>query len=218
MSIWSVGTDVPADSNSYLITGDSNILVDTGLGLFPSRLLERVRSGLNGKNLDKIILTHCHIDHVGGAKALASEYGCKVYAHRTDAGRIRSGNSDYVLDAVFGIPFEPPEVEDLEAGDVIDTGNHRFEVIHTPGHTEGSICLYDSVTGSLVSGDTLLAPGVGRTDLKGGSFPRMIDSLKLLSNYRITGLYPGHGGFTESRGRDYLSESLTMAGVFVEDY
>ena len=212
MAIISIGISDPDDSNVYLVTGDRNVLVDTGLARDPSRLISRIRSALNGSDLDMLVLTHCHADHVGGLDAVAREFGCKAYAHPEDAARLREGDSEYILDRMFGFRLGKCDVGDLPDGHVIDTGDHRLRVVHTPGHTRGSICLYDEATCALISGDTLFAGGVGRTDFPGGSRSDMERSLNSLRRFDIKGLYPGHGIHVEHDGNDYLAEGLSMFG------
>ncbi len=218
MAIVSLGTIEPSDSNTYLVKGSRNILVDTGLGLHPEELLDRIAKSLGSERLDAVVLTHCHIDHIGGLKAVAKRFGCKAYAHKDDAVHIRNGDSRYTLDLDFGIDAGPMDVEDLEDGRIIDIGDHRLEVIHTPGHTEGCICLYDRVTKALITGDTLFINGMGRTDLPGGSFATMIASLKKLAGVDFDGIYPGHGEHSPHQGHDCLIHVLRSRGVDIEDY
>ena len=86
-------------------------------------------------------------------------------------------------------------------------------MLETPGHTEGSICLYDEASGTLISGDTLFLGGYGRTDFMGGSFDAMLASLVRLSKLDIRELFPGHGSTCESYTPGMMAEVLRMAGV-----
>jgi glyoxylase-like metal-dependent hydrolase (beta-lactamase superfamily II) len=218
MAIVSIGAMDYGDSNIYLVKGDINILIDTGLGRNPGALISRVRSALGGSDIDMIVLTHCHIDHIGGLRCLLDEFGCKAYAYGEDAGHIRDGNPVYVLSGMFSADYQGLPVEDLEDGQIIDAGAHKLEVIRTPGHTAGSICLYDHATKSLISGDTLFVGGYGRTDFVGGSLPKLVDSLRSLARFDFISLYPGHGGICSDRGNACLIEVLEGLGVCVEDY
>ncbi len=218
MAIVSLGILDPRDSNVYLLKGDRNVLVDSGLGLYPDALEERIASALGDSSLDMVILTHCHVDHIGGLRALVRKFGCPSFAYKPDAAHIRNGDSEYTLDKYFGLDLGPLDVGDLEDGQIIDIGDHRLEVIHTPGHTEGCICLYDHVTKALISGDTVFLDGFGRTDFPGGSMRNMVDSLKSLSKLDILGIYPGHGDYSLEQGHDSIVNALWSVGVDIEDY
>ncbi len=218
MAIVSLGVLLPADSNVFLLKGDRSVLVDTGLGVYPDALIKKVTEALDGSDLDMIILTHCHVDHIGGLRALRDRFGCKAYAHPDDAVHIRNGDSEFTLDRNFGNVLGPLDVEDLEDGQIIDIGDHRLEVIHTPGHTEGCICLYDHVTKALISGDTVFLYGFGRTDFPGGSMKKIVESLRSLSKLDILGIYPGHGDYSPDEGHDSIVYALRSVGVDIEDY
>ena len=170
---------LPFDSNCYLLTGDSNILIDTGTGLAGDRLVEQVRSILGpDRTLDKVLLTHCHFDHIGGGPALISAFGCEVLAGSVDAASVRASDVRYTLSDHFEIDVPAYPVTDLGCGDIIDIGAHRLRVIDTPGHTPGGVCYYDEISSSLFSGDTVFTNGVGRTDFNGGSTSSLINSIK----------------------------------------
>jgi len=200
------------DSNVYLLTGKENIIVDTGTGLSYRKLIDSVASiiGPEGK-LDKVLLTHCHFDHIGGAPYLVSAFGCKVFAGYADAVAVRSGDYDYTLSHHFDIDIPPIPVEDLHEGDIIDNGDHRLRVIETPGHTMGGVCFYDEISSSLFSGDTVFAEGVGRTDFNGGSLESLRKSIRKLSIMPVKGLYPGHG-LPVSDGSLSIRMGLEMVG------
>ena len=210
--------DDPRDSNIFLLKGDRNVLVDTGLGFYPDALERKVASALGGSSLDMIVLTHCHVDHVGGLRFLMDRFGCKAFAHEADAMHLRNCDSEYTLDRYFGVDLGPLDVGNLEGGSIIDIGAHRLEAIHTPGHTEGCICLYDHVTKSLFSGDTVFFDGYGRTDFPGGSIEKTIGSLRALSKLDVLGIYPGHGCSSPDRGHESIVNALCSAGVDIEDY
>ena len=217
MAIVSIGAMDYGDSNIYAVKGSMSILVDTGLGLNPDALISRVKSVLDGSKLDMIILTHCHIDHIGGLKCLMDEFGCRAYAFGEDAAHIRAGDQ-HTLSRMFSVRFSGVPVESLENGQIIDAGSHRLEVVHTPGHTGGSICLYDHATKSLISGDTLFAGACGRTDLIGGSPEKLVASLKSLRKFDIAKIYPGHDRIIPDRGNACLNEVLEGLGVCIENY
>lgn len=212
MTLYRINSPISFDSNIFLLTGDSNILIDTGTGLGSDYVVSRIRSVLNGRSLDKVVLTHCHGDHVGGLQTILGEFGSEAFAHPPDSGWIRCGDRDHVLAGVMDLDIHPVPVTDLASGQILDNGEHRLRVIHTPGHTAGGICLYDEVSHDLISGDTLFAGGVGRTDLPSGSFIQLRNSLHDLSNIDIRGLYPGHGNCSEQYGSDYVKRGLRLVG------
>ena len=115
--------------------------------------------------LKLIVSTHGHWDHIGDNAALSAQTGAPVAVHPLDGDRLRSPEP---IMAPFEIPPSIPAVE-LAEGGRIRFGSIRFEVLHTPGHTEGSVCLLAPDDGLLISGDTLFAGGWGRVDLVGGS-------------------------------------------------
>ena len=213
MAVHCIDTGVPFDSNVYLLTGRETILIDTGTGMDADRMLNSIRSFIGSCRIDRIILTHCHYDHSGGAARLMAEYGCPCYAGHLDANALRNAEQDILVSPMFSYVMEPLEVEDLHEGDIIDNGEHMLQVICTPGHTAGSICLYDLENKMLFSGDTIFAPGIGRTDLPGGSFSELAESIRRISKLDIIGLYPGHGSASEEYGSDYVSRALRTVDI-----
>lgn len=212
MTLYRIESPIPFDSNIFLLTGDSNILIDTGTGLGSDVVIPKIRSVLNGRGLDKVILTHCHGDHVCGLPAILEEFGSEAFAYPPDSGWIRCGDREHVLAGVMDLDVRPVPVTDLVSGQILDNGEHRLRVVPTPGHTAGGVCLYDEMSHDLISGDTLFAGGVGRTDLLSGSFIQLRDSLHGISNIDIRGLYPGHGNCSEQYGSDYVKRGLRLVG------
>ena len=140
-----------------------------------------------------IVSTHGHWDHIGDNAAVAEHTGADIAVHPLDRGRL---TDPVAVSAPFPIPPSVPAV-DLAEGGEIRFGSLRLTVLHTPGHTEGSVCLYDPDAGLLFSGDTLFRGGWGRVDLAGGNASAMVDSLgRLLTLDDAVHVYPGHGDDT----------------------
>ena len=166
------------------------IAIDTAI---PS--LEWIRDELDarGWTLKYIVTTHGHWDHFGDNARIAAHTGAAIAVHPLDAHRLTDPQPMW---APFEIPACVPAV-DLAEGGTIEFGSVRLEVLHTPGHTEGSVCLLDRAQGRLYSGDTLFAGSFGRVDLPGGSAAAMIASLDRLRRLDETlTVLPGHGAST----------------------
>lgn len=139
-----------------------------------------------------ILLTHGHIDHIADTIVTKEKYSIPIYIHVRDNEMVM--RSELNLSNHFGYPnlcFEADHL--LRNGDIISFGALTFEVIHTPGHTEGGICLL--IQNHMITGDTLFKGSMGRTDLYGGSEEHMKESLRKLMNYPGDIIvHPGHGG------------------------
>jgi len=192
------------ECNSYFVVGRSVALIDPGFN--PRKVSDKGRE--YNIELNCFINTHCHFDHSGGGFSLR-ENGVLCMVHELDADAVESGDDGFILGGLFGkSPVACKVDRRLVGGEVIDLGGMKLEVVHTPGHTPGSICLYEPDTKSLFSGDTLFADGVGRTDLPGGDEGKLKESIgKLVGLYKSKGIsrvYPGHGPI----GRSSLIEKV----------
>ena len=145
-----------------------------------------------GMTITKIVNTHGHPDHTCGNARIKELTGASIVVHEADAeGMVSTHAKDFAR--MLGCAGTPPADETVRDGDVIQVGNEvKLEVIHTPGHTPGCVCLYGG--GHLFTGDTLFVGGVGRTDLPGGSHGQMMKSIedRVLSLPDETIIWPGH--------------------------
>lgn len=176
----------------------------------PAASVEKITDKIteHGLNLKYIILTHAHFDHMMALEELREQMHVPVYIHEHDAQALLHPEQSYMYQ--FGGIKTSCRATDflLTDGDVLKLGQSKIKIIHTPGHTMGSICLI--AEDNIISGDTLFRGDIGRYDLYGGDYNQLLQSLKKLSDlegdYKI---YPGHGSSTrlskERKNNIYLS-------------
>ena len=176
--------------NCYLLSEDegatSVVVVD------PGSQPDLIQTRLNNRKLDSIVLTHGHFDHIGAVCQLVKETGAEVIAHAIDAEAVTDSseiNLGHRIQRIEAIHVD----RRVEEGDSIAVGKQSLKVIHTPGHTAGSICLFDDVGHILLSGDTLFFEDVGRTDFPTGDAGQQRQSIRRLFDLPDdTRVYPGH--------------------------
>lgn len=163
-------------------------------GGHPGRILAEVER--HGLAIKYVLNTHAHIDHTDANGAIVQATGAPLALHPQDLPILTASGGA----ALFGIQADPSPAPDLELhdGDELEVGTLRFRVLHTPGHTPGHVCFYEPAEGALFDGDVLFFRGVGRTDLPGGSWQQLMDSIRrvLFALPDETKVYSGHGPAT----------------------
>ncbi|HUU74534.1 MAG TPA: MBL fold metallo-hydrolase [Methanoregulaceae archaeon] len=187
--------------NSYLV---GNVLVDAAV--LPGAIAPYK------EEIESIVLTHCHYDHIAHAKEIAHMCGASLCIHRLDS----PGLNDDVRNLSFNFGARTPGIIGerlLDEGDMI--GDLR--ILHTPGHTPGSVCLYYEEDLALFSGDTVFTDGgFGRFDFPGGSRDDLAQSLERLSALAVEKLYPGHGSPVERGGGRHIAAALQLIKISYE--
>jgi glyoxylase-like metal-dependent hydrolase (beta-lactamase superfamily II) len=192
----------PASTNVHIVADERSreaIAIDTAI---PSLAWIADELAARDWTLKLIVSTHGHWDHIGDNAAVATATGAEIAVHPLDRESLIHPTP---LFAPFEIPPSVPAVE-LAEGGMIRFGQIRLHVLHTPGHTPGSVCLQSTDDGLLFSGDTLFAGGWGRVDLPGGSAEAIVESLGRLAELEpIVAVLPGHGPTTTiGRERPWL--------------
>ena len=188
--------------NAYIVClegRDDCVVVDPG-DEYP-----KLKRALGDRRVAAILLTHGHFDHIMAAGEMAQAHAAPVYVAAEDVEMLGDASINGYGDLMGINRADWPPITARTYGERVSAGGMGFEVLPTPGHSRGSVCLYLENEGALFSGDTLFRAGYGRLDLHGGNVNDMIQSLKRL--FRLPGevrVYPGHGGATtiaEERAR-----------------
>jgi len=196
------------DSNAYYIDSSKPILIDTGTGFHNKETIEKLKDFKSIEKLCKIVLTHNHADHSGGAKELSDEFGVEVYAHKKDGSALVEGNGNITGATMFGFNQPKLDIKFLDHGDTIDCGDFELKVHYTPGHSPGSICLFEEDSKSLFCGDVVFMDGgVGRWDLPGGDYKQLVESYEKIQELDIDNFYSGHGPINEGSAMKYINLS-----------
>lgn len=184
----------PFEANNYLIIDEKTkkaVLIDA------SGNFDKIKSELDTHNatLEKILLTHAHIDHIAGCYEIQQKLGAKVFINEEDMFLVQNLKQQLQM---FGLPpAQEPQIDGfINDGDIIEVGDLKIKVIHTKGHSKGGSCFL--IDDKLFSGDTLFLGSVGRTDLPGGDYKELEDSIKN-KIFTLKGdltIYSGHGPAT----------------------
>jgi hydroxyacylglutathione hydrolase len=203
-------TGMEYDSNIYLITGKVPTIIDTGTGFHSRTVLQKIQLYIQPPAIRQILLTHEHFDHVGGVPDLqkATNGNANIIAQKTVVQKLKEGKSTFAEMLGGTMPSIMVDVP-VSDGDYITVGDDSFEILATPGHSIGSLCLYGEKSRSLFSGDTVFAHGgFGRYDFPGGNLGTLHHSIERLAALEVDNLYPGHGPIVEHQGKDHLLKAL----------
>ncbi len=182
---------------TYILSDESKECIIVDPGMSTEREKERVEKYIAENELKpiKIVLTHGHFDHVMGCAWTVKSYNVPVLIHKADKAMLSHASQTC---AMFGLKIEAPPAQttDLEPGKYLTFGNTKLQVLSTPGHTYGSVCLYSPNENFCLTGDTLFAGSCGRTDLPEGNNVEMCNSLTKIIATTIKPeceIYSGHG-------------------------
>ncbi len=199
----------PKDCCIYLIdTGTQLVLIDTGAGRTFDTIVENIQSlGFEPENLEKIIVTHAHIDHIGALSEFTNEFGIRIIAHKRDARKIEIGKN--VGADLYGLSYEPCKVDNKlsEERETLKIGNQVLKILHIPGHTPGSIAIYlDIEDKRVLFGQDIHGP----YSLPGANISQARNSLEELFQLNADILCEGHYGIyrPEKRVEEYIKECL----------
>ncbi len=189
----------PFMENTYVAYDETNecIIIDPGCVTEAERKTLQQFISENRLTVKHLINTHLHLDHAFGNLFVEKTYDVQAKAHQADEFLLRQISAQA---EVYGMRYdEQPELHDfLSEGDTVKFGNVTLTAIHVPGHSPGSLCFYDAVSGSLFAGDVLFQGSIGRTDLPKGNYEQLIDGIgkKLFVLPDDTTVYCGHGPTT----------------------
>lgn len=169
-------------------------------------------------NVRYIIITHAHGDHIGALENVQKYTNAKIIVHKNDYNALLSKEENY--SDMLNVPRQNLNEEDIfkiEGGYIVEFSNLKFEIIHTPGHSSGSICIYDIIQNRLFTGDTIFSDCYGRCDLNSGNFEDMVKSIKYIFNrFENIDIYPGHGEIVNIEiAKRYIKMLLAMKGIIL---
>jgi hydroxyacylglutathione hydrolase len=204
----------PFQVNSYLAWDEDHNAVVIDPAFYSMEERQQFEDYITGRNLrlSGLVNTHCHVDHVLGINHCKKVYNLSFRAHILEAPLVSNAP---VMGEMFGLSLDPiPEIEEpISDGERIEVGGFTLESILVPGHSPGSLAFYCPEGRFLVSGDALFQGSIGRTDLPGGDYDTLIESIsrRLLTLPPETVVYPGHGGSTTIGEERASNPFLNMA-------
>lgn len=203
-------------TNCYIVRPSEKtkkcLVIDPGMD--PAPLLQTLQAGQLKPVL--IFLTHGHVDHIAGVELLREQWPrVEVAIHKDDAEMLTDPVKNLSMLAGSMVQARPADTL-YESEETLELAGMSFELLHTPGHTPGGICLYSESEGMAFVGDTLFAGAIGRFDFEGGNYEQLIEGIqtKLLSLPEETKIYPGHGPATTVRREKLGNPFFTAFGSF----
>lgn len=204
------GFSAPEDAYVYLVdAGSEQVMIDSGVGYGIDRIEDNIRSlGFEPAGVWHIIATHCHIDHIGGLAAWKERYGSKIIAHELDRAGIEGENNALTAASMYGVDYRQVLVDTLLSGELKELmlGDLKFNFLHTPGHTPGSISVYiDTKDGRVLFGQDIHGPF---SPAWGSDLKQWRQSMQKLLALKADVLCEGHAGV-------YRGEKV---GKYIESY
>lgn len=196
MTTITVFTCNPFSENGYIIANQQKDCWIIDPGCYTDKEKQALKNYIEKKELTPVMLlnTHCHIDHIYGNAFVAEAYGLKARFHELEEIVRKNGSRGA---AMFGMksPEDFPSGEYINDNEILQFGENTFEVLFTPGHSPGSVCFYNRIEKYIIGGDVLFQGSIGRTDLPGGDYDTLIQSIKtkLLTLSDDVIVYNGHG-------------------------
>lgn len=199
-------------TNCYLYYNSKNeaILIDPGYD--GNKIIETINN--NKLSIKHIIITHGHFDHVGAVPEINKKHKAPIYLHKKDFEEYKSAKQK--AEMLYGIKFPNIpivlSIEFVKEGDLIEIDECKLKVVHTPGHSQGSISIIDEKNRMIFSGDTLFFQNIGRTDIPGASQSQLVNSIrnKLFNYSNDYKVYPGHGSPTTIGNEKKFNPVLVM--------
>ena len=189
----------PVQENTYLLYNEERLccIIDPGCYFASEEIELRNFIELHQLTPKYLLNTHCHLDHIFGNRFIHKTYGLTLHLHKLEKQVLDFGSASGQM---WQLPFDnyDGELKYIDEGDIIKLGNDELEVLFTPGHSPGHVCFYDRASKFLIGGDVLFNGSVGRTDLPGGDFTTLEQSIKtkLYTLHEDVIVYPGHGDST----------------------
>ena len=185
--------------NCYVLFDETKECAIIDPGCYMQHEKDKLRDFIKAKGLKPTLFlnTHCHLDHVFGNRFVSKEYDLPLVMHKLDVP-VYKAVENYAGGMGFSVETLPEPGKFIEEGDTVSFGNTTLDVLFTPGHSPGSVCFLSKKDDFVIAGDVLFHQSIGRTDLPGGDFDTLINSIKtrLFTLPNNTEVYPGHGPST----------------------